>query len=203
MLHSFLATVAVVFGAANAVVNVTNLPITFYKGGLSSVDITVIDYFQVYQCESAPAEYDETKVSIIVPSNVNWDTTQPWVAAEVSRCSDDWSSDGCVFATNYVYSANPTAYGSIIWKHDVNTTFNDSYFYIRFIAPIQPVEYTFEVSYTTGEDAISGSYNFNIFKTTTMTGNYQNVKQYVKSYAQYTVCIMCKHKKAKKNKKKT
>jgi len=156
---------------------VTTIPIQLYTTSNAAISPGSIRYYQVTPCLTSCAGYKWAFLSISLPSNPSWDSNEPVLAMELSICQFSFA-DGCVFATNYVWSSTSTFSPQIQWDWTQNLDQTGS-FYIRVTAPIASVDYSFQIQFEVDGIYMSGIYNFRAFESSAVseTTNFNRLGQ--------------------------
>jgi len=157
---------------------VTTIPIQLYTSNEEvSPGYNYIKYYQVTPCFTSCGGNKWATLSIALPSNPSWNSNDPVVAMELSICQFSFD-DGCVFATNYVWSTSSTFSPQIQWDWTQNLDQTGS-FYIRVTAPIATVQYSFQIQFEVDGAFMSGTYNFRAFESSAVseTTNFNRLGQ--------------------------
>lgn len=163
----------------------TKLPIVFYPNENIALAPLEIYYYKIYQCSGVEGDSSnkQAQLSIILPNNVVWDTDDGYLLAELSTSPNQWDSNH-VFATNYVWNSQtgvPKLYNNVTWTYNSTTTLNNSYFYLRITARIVQTVGTFELTYVSTTNLITGTYDIHAFNAPTYSDDFHAISQFART----------------------
>jgi len=158
----------------------TALPVSYYSPShiIVSTYPGPIQYVQFIQCNASRAGNPLILISIIQPTNVDFQNSYGFTVLEVSRCSNSFKP-ACIVATNYMYNSqnNVQAYNNI------TIPYNDSEptLYFRLLSMFQANSISLHVSYVDDAPIFAGQFISTVFNNISPGYGWIYLDQMVKS----------------------